>query len=284
MVVVRAGSKSASWVLGLLLAVSGCGFDGELPTPTRPPSPPVPPAQAAIALSLSSSPIEAAVAANASAPWSAAWTLRVRETTGIGGDIDFVRATLADSSGASITETELDAGEVSQQLGGSNHIRGGSTQEIPMSLDFNFPADAFSAALHVTVQLSDDRDNIVSATTDDVVQVCVPTLLTPEEGALMDNGCGNRSNGILWEFDWSDCAGAEAYEIFVQQRNEQEPAIDRSELTTSAFTTLENRIISEDTRRGWFWKVRAKVNGVWADFSPERNFDVEPLNTDCVVR
>jgi len=280
----RAGSKSASWVLGLLLALSGCGFDDELPTPTRPPAPPVPPSQAAIALTLSSSPIEAAVAVDGSAPWRAEWTVSVRETAGIGGDIDFVRATLADSAGASIAETELDADQVSEQLGGTNHIRGGSNQEIPMSLNFDFPAEVFSADLRVTVQLNDDRDNTVSATADEVVQVCVPSLLTPEEGAVMDNGCASRLNGILWEFDWSDCAGAESYEIFVKQRNEQEPAIDRSDLTTSAFTTLENRIISEDTRRGWFWKVRAKVNGVWADFSPERNFDVEPLNTDCVTQ
>jgi len=36
-----------------------------------------------------------------------------------------------------------------------------------------------------------------------------------------------------------------------------------------------------EARFGWIWKVRAKINGSWADWSPERTFDVEPLNTDC---
>jgi len=281
MVVVKAGSKSASWVLGLLLAGSGCGFEGELPTTPKPPSPPVPPSQAAIALSLSPSPIDAVVAGGGSAPWSAEWTLSVQETAGIGGDIDSVRATLADSTGASIGETEIDADQVSGQLGGSNHIRGGSNQKLLMNLSFDFPAETPSGALHVALQLRDDRGNTVSAAADDVVQVCVPSLLTPAEGAKMDNGCANGTNGILWEFDWSDCANPEAYEIYLKQRNAQEP-LDRSGLTTSSYTVLENRFVPEESRLGWFWKVRAKVNGTWGNWSPERNFDVEPVNTDCV--
>ena len=280
MVVVRSGSKPAWWVLGLLLLSAGCGFDGELPTPTRPPSPPVPPAQAAIALSLSPSPIDAAV--DGGTPWSAAWTLMVRETAGIGGDIDFVRATLSDAAGASIAETELDTDQVREQLGGSNHIPGGSKREIPMTLDFDFPTDVLSGDLRVSLQLRDDRGNTVSATADDVIQVCVPTLLTPEEAAVMDNGCGNRENGILWEFDWSECAGAGSYEIYVKQRNQQEPLVDNAGLTTSAFTLLDDRVVPEESRRGWFWKVRAEVNGVLGNWSPERNFDIEPVNTDCV--
>lgn len=284
MVVVRAGSRSASWiVLGLLLAIPGCGFEGELPTTPKPPSPPVPPSQAGILLSLSSSPIQADVAVDGSAPWSAAWTVGVQETAGIGGEINFVRATLADSAGGSIAETELDANQVSQQLGGSNHIRGGSNQQLQMSMSFDFPADALSGNLHVTLQLKDDRGNTVSAAVDDVIQACVPSLLAPAEGAKMDNGCANRSNGILWEFDWSDCASATSYEIYVKLRNAQEPLFDKSNLGTSSFTVLEDRIVTEEFRIGWFWKVRANVNGTWGNWSAEQNFDVEPVNTDCVI-
>jgi hypothetical protein len=282
MVVVRAGSKSASWVLGLLLAGSGCGFEGDLPTTTKPPSPPVPPTQAGIALSLSSSPIDAVVAVDGGAPWGAEWTVTVQETAGIGGNIDFVRATLADSNGASIAETELDVDAVSAQLGGSNHIRGGSKQEILMNLNFDFPAETASGDLRVSLQLRDDRGNTIAAAVDDVIQVCIPSQLTPAEAARMDNGCTNRDNGILWEFDWSDCAGAQSYEFYVKQRNAQEP-VDRSGLTTSSFTLLENRIVPEESRTGWFWKVRAQVNGIWGNWSPERNFEVEPVNTDCVI-
>jgi len=282
MVFVKARAKSAPWILGLLLAGSGCGFEGELPTPPTPPTPPVPPAQAAIALSLSSSPIDAVAAAAGGSPWSAEWTLTVRETSGVGGTIDFVRATLTEPAGASIGETELDAGQVSEQLGGSSHILGGSNQKIVMSLDFEFPPDVPSGNLHVALQLTDDRGNAVSAAVDDVVQVCIPRLLTPDEGAIMDNGCTSGANGILWEFDWSECTGVESYEFYLKQRNEQEPLFDRPELTTSSFTVLENRVVPEESRVGWLWRVRAKTNGTWGNWTPERVFDVEPSNKDCV--
>jgi hypothetical protein len=282
MVVVRAGSKPASWILGFLLAGSGCGFEGELPTPAKPPSPPAPPAQAAIALSLSPSPIEVAVAEGGGAPWSAEWTLSVKETAGIGGNIASVRASLADSSGASFAETELDVDQVSQQLGGSNHIKGGSNQTLVMGLDFDFPADVGSGDLLVSLQLSDDRGNVASAAASDVIQICVPSPLAPEEGAKLDNGCTNRQNGIFWEFDWSDCTGAESYEFYLKPPGAQEP-LDRGGLSSSSYTVLEDRFVPEESRLGWFWKVRANVNGVWGNWSPERKFDVEPVNTDCVI-
>ena len=282
MVVVRAGSGVAGSVLALLLALSGCGFEGDLPTPTRPPSPPVPPSGASLNLSLNASPVEATVGGEGGTPWSAAFTLNVRETSGIGGQIDSVRATLADAGGASLADTELDAAAVSAQLG-DNRITGGGREEIPLSLNFAFPEDVPSGDLRVTVQLRDDRGNTVTATTDDKVRICVPTLLTPAEGAKMDNGCTIRDNGILWEFDWSDCANAESYELVVQLRSEGEPRIDDPELTTSSYTQLEDRVVPESARNGWFWKVRAKVNGVYGDWTPERNFDVEPANTDCVT-
>jgi hypothetical protein len=277
--VVRAGSKSA-WVLGLLVAVSGCGFEGELPTPPKPPSPPASPSQAAVALAVSPSPIDAAVGG---APWRAEWTLSVKETAGIGGKIDSVHASLADSNGASFAETTLDAEQVSQQLGGSNHIQGGSSQQLQMSLDFAFPGDVVSGDLRVSLQLGDDRGNVVSSAVDDVIQVCVPSLLAPEADAKMDNGCSNRQNGILWEFDWSECPNAQTYEFYVRLRSEQEPLFDRADLKTSSFSVLEDRVVPEGSRIGWYWMVRAQVGGVWGNWSPERNFDVEPVNSDCVT-
>lgn len=285
MAVVSAGSTSAArWVLGLLLVSSGCGFDGELPTPPKPPSPPPAPGQATVVISLSSSPVNAAVVVDGSTPWNAHWTLAVRETAGIGGAIDFVRATVTDSSGASIAETELGADEVSAQLGGSNRIRGGSSQNLDMSLEFDFSEDALYGSLHVTLQLTDDRGNLITANTDDVIQACAIQLLTPAPGAVMDNGCTNRENGIRWEFDWSDCSDAQFYGFYLQQRGTLEPRVDARNLTTSSFTVLESGFVFEEARTGWFWKVRSRINGVWSNWSPEREFEVEPVNTDCPPR
>ena len=275
--VVRVGSRKAPWLLALLLALPGCGFEGDLPTPPSPPSPPVPPTQAGILLSLSASPIVAEPAA----PWSAAWTLTVRETSGIGGDIQVVRATLVDPAGAVLAQSELGADQVKEQLGGSNHIGGGSNREIPMSLSFDFAPDTPVGNLNVTVELSDDRGNAVSAGVDDVVQVCIPNPLVPAEGAVMDNGCNNRQNGIAWDFDWDDCPGATSYSIHISHSSLETP-LDR-DLTISQFSLLEDRVIPEESRIGWKWSVRANVNGIWSSYSPERTFDVERVNTDCVT-
>jgi hypothetical protein len=279
--VVRTGPRPASWLLSLLLAVPGCGFEGDLPTPPTPPSPPVPPSQAALLLSLSSSPINAAVATEGGAPWNADWTLTVKETSGIGGVLELVRATLVDPGGATLAETELGADELSEQLGGSNRIGGGSNQGIAMSLNFDFPPDTPTGDLHLDVQMSDDRGNAVSAALDDVVQICIPVPLLPEDTAEMDNGCTNGDNGILWDFDWEDCPDAEAYFIQLQHSTLDTP-LER-ELTESQFSLLEDRVVPEESRLGWTWKVRAKVNGIWGNYSPDRTFDVERVNTDCVT-
>ena len=280
--VVRFGSGSAMlWLLALVLAFPGCGFEGDLPTPPAPPSPPVPPTQASLLLSLSSSPIDAVVPTDGSTAFSAAWTLSVKETAGIGGAIDSVRATLVDAGGATIAETELDVPELSEQLGGSNRIGGGSDHGIAMSMSFNFPDETATGNLHVSVQMTDDRGNPVSAGLDDVVQICVPAQLTPAPGESMDNGCSNGQNGISWEFDWDDCPAADLYSIHIDHPSLEQP-IDR-DLPVSAFSLLEQRAIPEDSRIGWTWKVRARVNGIWGNYSPDRTFDVERLNTDCVT-
>jgi hypothetical protein len=276
------GSSSVARALGLLLVVTGCGYEGDLPTTGEPPKPPSAPTRAAVALALSPSPVAAVGAVDSGATWSADWTLTVRETAGIAGDIELVRATLAGPGGEDIAETTLGADEVSKQLGGSNHIQGGSSQQISMGLDFDFPSDVVSGDLRVTLELRDDRGNDVSSILDDVVQVCVPDLLSPEEGAMIDNGCASRENGILWEFDWSDCPSAGSYEFYLRKRSEQEPLFDQGELTRSSFTLLENRVVPEEGRYDWYWMVRANVNGTWGNWSPERNFSIEPANTDCV--
>lgn len=268
------------WAVVLLLAMAGCGYERDLPTTPKPPSPPAPPAQAGIRLTVSPSPIEAAVPADGGAPWSASWTLGIQETSGIGGTIELVSATLTDEGGGTLAQTQLDAGQLEAQLGGSNRIRGGANQGLAMSLSFTFPEDSPSGTLHVSLDLTDDRGNRISSSVDDVVQICVPTLLAPEAGAKLDNGCSSVDNGVLWEFDWSDCPNADAYEIYVRQPSLT--PLDVSTLTASSYTVLEDRVVPEEYRHGWYWKVRAKVNGTWGAWSPDRAFEVEPVNTDCV--
>jgi hypothetical protein len=110
---------------------------------------------------------------------------------------------------------------------------------------------------------------------------CVPSLVSPDIGAEMDNGCEDRSDGVVWNFDWSDCPSASAYHLFVQGSNASIPVID--DITTESSFRHESpgSFIINKHLLGWKWKVRAKVNDTWGDWTAEQSFDVESINTDC---
>lgn len=111
-----------------------------------------------------------------------------------------------------------------------------------------------------------------------------PTPIAPANGAALDNGCENRSNGVTWTFSWTEpILGVTRYHLYVIGQNAQNPVIDRSDITSTVYTDRSpGSYIAEHNRRGWRWRVRALLNNqFWTDWSEERTFDVEPLNTDC---
>jgi len=106
----------------------------------------------------------------------------------------------------------------------------------------------------------------------------IPTLIAPEADATMDNGCSDGSNLIIWDFDWSDVPNATEYNLWVKAEANTVPYIN-SNTVTSAYH-LEGYGWTAYTGT-WFWKVRAKVGGEWQDWSEERAFYLEPVETDC---
>jgi hypothetical protein len=108
-----------------------------------------------------------------------------------------------------------------------------------------------------------------------------PTLISPANGAVMDNGCKDRSNGITWDFDWSDVPGATAYHLRVW-RNPALPVINDMGVPASSYhyDSPQTYVINSNLN-GWRWMVRAKVHGSWRHWSTVRSFRVERLNTDC---
>lgn len=108
-----------------------------------------------------------------------------------------------------------------------------------------------------------------------------PALQSPEEGAVLDNGCTNREDRIIWSFDWADFPNAVRYQVWVQGQNALNPVVDKV-VNTSNYDHRSGGYITDGNRRGWKWRVRAQMaGGNWTDWSAERHFDVEPLNTDC---
>jgi hypothetical protein len=110
----------------------------------------------------------------------------------------------------------------------------------------------------------------------------VPELRVPAEGALADNGCTTDPNeAIVWDFDWSDVAGATTYELWVKHRSSPEPEVDVTGLPTSSHRVGRFATTDGEFLRGWEWKVRAQVNGVNQPWSKTATFNLEPPDTDC---
>ena len=114
-------------------------------------------------------------------------------------------------------------------------------------------------------------------------QIVPPALISPVEYAILDNGCQDKTDGIEWDFQWTNVPGARLYHLYVIGPQAKYPVINDAEIEFAAYQrTSPQSYIIERNRRGWRWKVRALVGKhEWSEWSEERTFDVEPLNTDC---
>ena len=108
----------------------------------------------------------------------------------------------------------------------------------------------------------------------------VPQLNSPEEDAILDNGCLDGSNNPVWEFSWTPVEGANRYHLFVQRLGSRIPVLNHS-IETTSFKHDQPGYITPPNADGWTWRVRAMVNGRWSKWSSVRSFMVEPVDTDC---
>jgi hypothetical protein len=107
-----------------------------------------------------------------------------------------------------------------------------------------------------------------------------PMLTSPDEGAVLDNGCSNQTDMKTWDFSWESVDGADRYHLFVQRLGSQFPAVNKIVKDTS-FTESQRAYVARHNTDGWTWRVRALVNGKWTKWSSLRSFSVEPIDTDC---
>lgn len=113
------------------------------------------------------------------------------------------------------------------------------------------------------------------------LQVAPPKLISPANGEVMDNGCQDKSNGVTWDFDWSDVPGATAYHIRVW-KNPALPVVNKMDVASSDYNhDSPQTYIINSNRLGWRWRVRAKAGGAWGPWSKIGFFHAEKLNTDC---
>lgn len=106
-----------------------------------------------------------------------------------------------------------------------------------------------------------------------------PTLISPKNGAVLDNGRSDGRDSIKWRFDWSDYPGATKYQLYVIHVGSKYPVINIT-VKRSSYNHVSKGYIIDRNRYNWIWKVRAGTKNSWLNWSEERGFTVEPLNTD----
>jgi hypothetical protein len=120
---------------------------------------------------------------------------------------------------------------------------------------------------------------IKSGLSDRVMSPDIPVLISPADGALLDNGRLDTQDKIKLEFDWTDVNGASAYHLYVWHLGSGSSLIDIV-ISNSRYLFCDNGYILNPSRLSWQWKVRAFKSGGWKPWSGVRKFDVEPLDTD----
>lgn len=109
-----------------------------------------------------------------------------------------------------------------------------------------------------------------------------PLLISPLNGAVVDNGRTDGKNGIVWDFNWSDVKGATQYQLYIKKDTDNIPVIDTVTTSSSYRHIRDGSYITNSDRYGRTWKVRAQVNGQWCEWSETRNFVVEEVDTDKI--
>jgi eukaryotic-like serine/threonine-protein kinase len=102
-----------------------------------------------------------------------------------------------------------------------------------------------------------------------------PKLLSPEVGAILSNGISMKTEDYTWTFDWADVTDATRYHLVVNGATASIAVIDRSDIPASEWKFTRKGFVSDAFLRNWTWKVRAFVNGDWAEWSDTRTFHVE---------
>jgi len=120
-----------------------------------------------------------------------------------------------------------------------------------------------------------------SVTVDADCHFVAPTLVSPVAAAVLDNGCVDNSDPLVWDFDWTDVPGAFDYDLLVQGPMGL-PLISRTiGSAESEYHHETTGYVADTNRTGWRWSVRALFPNGQSPFSIERGFSVEALGTDC---
>ncbi len=150
----------------------------------------------------------------------------------------------------------------------------GDSGTLQMNADLNIPLGCRSLRLILRAESGTTTGGQAT------IEVRTPELLSPSARAELDNACANTTD-TSWRFDWSSCPGADEYQLFVKSRTAPVPLVDVSTSTRSDYTVRGLGVVADPDRLGWVWRVRARFGSQWADWTPQRIFNVGPEGTNC---
>jgi hypothetical protein len=132
-------------------ALAGCSSE----SPTLPEGVPL----AQIALTVSPSPL----VPTAQPPlYSLRYTVKIAETTGLGGELQYVNGTVFDdATGNTVGRINYDSADLVVFVG-SKRLAGNASLEVQQQINYSLPAESTKAILTVNVQLKDDRGNFIT--------------------------------------------------------------------------------------------------------------------------
>ena len=144
-----------------LFIFAGCGGGGGGSTaPTAPAPAPPPAARAVVTLDITPASPVAQPTGDPMFPWRVSWTLTLRETAGLGGNVNFVDVSFVNSFGFQVPNAlNYGASEIIQRAG-TNHIAARGQLQVPLSMVYR--ADGFGGrtiTLTNAVSFTDDRGN-----------------------------------------------------------------------------------------------------------------------------
>ena len=99
-----------------------------------------------------------------------------------------------------------------------------------------------------------------------------PILESPPWNVSLGNGTKDLKIGIFWTFSWYPVHYAQQYQIEIE--NLYGGGKFSANTTTTSFDYRRSGYIENQSIGGWFWKVRAQINGVWGPWSETRYFNV----------
>lgn len=214
-------------------------------------------------------------------------------TTGLEDDIIPPTApTLLEATAVSASQIDLSWEAASDNIGVAKYLilRNGSEIKSVSTIwttDVNLSPDTRYCYTVVAVDAadnpSDPSNEICADTPPDVTPPPVPELESPRNDETLDNSCEDQANPLEWDFFWEGVADATQYRIQVVRAGASDSFIffDTVEFSSSYHYSSDEPILNT-SGSVWSWKVRAGNDaGEWSQWSPERYFSVEPVNTDC---